>query len=338
MTETLTVISLLGVAQGAVITWLLTFHTDKKQPGSGLVKLVFLACTLAMLLITVVNAGWVREVLGLKLAELFITYSSGPLILLFVDSQIQNKTSTIWRTALHFLPALGAPVLACLGIYRGILPAMVFLQGYCLIAAIRYYRASCAGKVLKGSPFRVWIPPLLLFFFLLALAQWVRFSFSDIERLRLIVPAVASMSFYLMTLAGFRHSAFLGSKREKKGDKPLPIEDDGLDLQLGKLMQEDGIYQNPDLTLTRLAADLDCHPNYLSAYIRSKHNQGFTDYINALRVQKAEELLLDPEMAQYTIEAIAKASGFHSRSAFYQAFKDHTGLTPGAFKKEKLSG
>ena len=51
-----------------------------------------------------------------------------------------------------------------------------------------------------------------------------------------------------------------------------------------------------------------------------------------MRVKQAKKFLLDHKYEGYTIASIGLESGFNSKSAFYDVFKKHTGMTPLAFK------
>ena len=98
-------------------------------------------------------------------------------------------------------------------------------------------------------------------------------------------------------------------------------------------MMSQQLFTDHDLTALKLANQLDMHPNRLSQLIRSHFGQGIPDFINSFRISRARRLLSDPAWHHLTIEAIGEEAGFRSRSAFYQAFKTKTGLTPAAFKK-----
>ena len=53
-------------------------------------------------------------------------------------------------------------------------------------------------------------------------------------------------------------------------------------------------------------------------------------YILSLRIRKAKELLI---VSNYTMEDIARQTGFENQSYFYRVFKKETGQTPGSFRK-----
>ena len=88
-----------------------------------------------------------------------------------------------------------------------------------------------------------------------------------------------------------------------------------------------------ELTIIDLAEKLKVHPKRISASINTIFNQNFNSYINQLRIKKAERLLKDPSSNYFSIEGIGKEVGFHSKSAFYSAFKKVTGTTPTKYKE-----
>ena len=58
---------------------------------------------------------------------------------------------------------------------------------------------------------------------------------------------------------------------------------------------------------------------------------GFYEYVNALRINYAKELLLDSE---YKILDIAEMSGFQSQQTFNRIFRDFCGMPPSAYRKQ----
>ena len=104
--------------------------------------------------------------------------------------------------------------------------------------------------------------------------------------------------------------------------------------RLLELMERDKIFLDPDLTLKKLASQLQVHPNYLSQIINESLKQSSNDFINRFRIEHVKERLLDEEDAQKTILDIALESGFYSKSVFNTAFKKFTGTTPSKFRKK----
>jgi len=104
--------------------------------------------------------------------------------------------------------------------------------------------------------------------------------------------------------------------------------------RLKSVVKEDKPYLDSCLTLPDLAEKISVSSNYLSQVINERLGMNFFDYINSHRIEMAKHLLLNPLPHTPTILDIAMESAFNSKSAFYTAFKKHTGLTPAQYKKK----
>lgn len=104
---------------------------------------------------------------------------------------------------------------------------------------------------------------------------------------------------------------------------------------LRRLMEEDGLYRDPDLGRLVVAERLGISEGYLSQVMSAQVGEPFSDYVNAYRIEEAKRLLTAPEFDPYSLEAIGLEAGFKSRSAFYTGFKKATGMTPGQYRKER---
>lgn len=85
-----------------------------------------------------------------------------------------------------------------------------------------------------------------------------------------------------------------------------------------------------DLTLNALAEQLPMTARELSQVINRSFGKSFFDFINQKRVEYAMEHLHVKD--EETIADIMFDAGFASKSAFYKAFKKHTGTTPQKFR------
>lgn len=102
--------------------------------------------------------------------------------------------------------------------------------------------------------------------------------------------------------------------------------------QFCHLINKEKIYTDENLSLTSVAEQLNISANYLSQLVNELSNCNFSDFINRRRVEEAMGFLIHPDYTNYTITAIGLESGFNSRSAFYSAFKKHTGTTPTEYR------
>lgn len=106
--------------------------------------------------------------------------------------------------------------------------------------------------------------------------------------------------------------------------------------KLEGLIQFRKIYRNPCLTLSSTAEDLGISACYLSSMVNTLLNKSFIDFINEYRIAEVKQHLCSDVFAHYTIVSVGLEAGFNSKSAFYSAFKKHTGITPMAYKNQSV--
>lgn len=99
--------------------------------------------------------------------------------------------------------------------------------------------------------------------------------------------------------------------------------------RLERVMTEQKLYRDPNLSLSRLSREIGASPNHLSQTLNNSIGRNFFDYVNAYRIEEAAELLLSTDL---TILAIAYEVGFNSRSTFNVAFKKHKGSPPSEWR------
>lgn len=98
---------------------------------------------------------------------------------------------------------------------------------------------------------------------------------------------------------------------------------------------EEKNYLNKELSIALVAKEIGTNTNYLSQCINTEYNKNFNALINEFRVEESIQLMNHKLFKVLTIEAISGQVGFNSKSAFYKAFKDKTGMTPLEFMKNK---
>ena len=92
-----------------------------------------------------------------------------------------------------------------------------------------------------------------------------------------------------------------------------------------------------DITLAKVAKDLGYSVDYCSRIIKKYIGRDFRDYINMLRIRKAQALMLDKSLNMTTLEILYKC-GFKSAATFYRAKKrfENEGKSADVYiKKEK---
>lgn len=95
-------------------------------------------------------------------------------------------------------------------------------------------------------------------------------------------------------------------------------------------------YLEPNITVERLAAQLDVSPKLLSGTINKTLNMNFFELIGNYRIEEAKRKLTDDKFTNTPIIEVMKACGFNSKSVFYKAFKTSVGVTPSYYRQQYL--
>jgi AraC-like DNA-binding protein len=92
-----------------------------------------------------------------------------------------------------------------------------------------------------------------------------------------------------------------------------------------------------EISLSKLASQLETKPHLLSQAINENFNTNFFDFINSCRIDEVKARLVSPEFTKLTIAAIAYDCGFNSISSFNSAFKKKEKVSPSSFRANYLS-
>lgn len=179
----------------------------------------------------------------------------------------------------------------------------------------------------------VWLKRLTRFFLgytsihLLLILGSVLFGLQDSIVLYYSVLILNSVFIYWIGFVGFTNPNSLLSQfdagRKERSPGAVVI---GEKLRQALLVEE--LYKKPELKLTDLAVRLGIAPKALSGYINNEYQKNFASYINQLRIEESKALLATGYAKHFTMEALARESGFRSTSSFYDAFKKVTGVRP----------
>jgi AraC-like DNA-binding protein len=91
-------------------------------------------------------------------------------------------------------------------------------------------------------------------------------------------------------------------------------------------------FLDPELTLDKIADELNLSKSHVSRLINKELQTSFPDYINQLRIKEAQYYLKHPDFANYTLVAIGLEAGFASKTTFNNTFKKVTGMTPSEYR------
>ena len=99
---------------------------------------------------------------------------------------------------------------------------------------------------------------------------------------------------------------------------------------LGRVVQK--LHDEPDRRhyTSALARDAGVHPVYLASVFRRVHRQTIGEYLRALRVRQAANLLRRADMP---LAQTAAMLGFADQAHFTRIFGEIVGMTPNAFRR-----
>ena len=145
-----------------------------------------------------------------------------------------------------------------------------------------------------------------------------------------------SVVFYVLTgflLSKKNRSIILQQETSKyQNQKISEAKADHLLQGLSEIMQTQQSYLNHKIKLAHIAKSIDSTPHEVSQVINDRLDMSFNQYINEFRIKKACQMLKESD--HLTIEGIGQEVGFHSRSAFYKAFKTLMKQTPLQYKSQ----
>lgn len=98
--------------------------------------------------------------------------------------------------------------------------------------------------------------------------------------------------------------------------------------RLNQLLNEEKIFLNPELKRSDLAEKLELSEVQISSLFKQGYQSSFYEVINEYRIKEAIKLIDSGRLEKITIEALAKESGFKSKTTFNKTFKKHNGTTP----------
>ncbi len=112
------------------------------------------------------------------------------------------------------------------------------------------------------------------------------------------------------------------------------IDQENFDLMGNNQLSEILAYINQhkqDVTLSSVAEHFHYHPKYLSALIKKHTNKSFSDILQEARLQETCNYLKN---TTYSIDEIARLTGYYDRSYFNRMFKKNFGMTPGEYRRQ----
>ena len=94
------------------------------------------------------------------------------------------------------------------------------------------------------------------------------------------------------------------------------------------VMGNSATYCDPYFSIDILASIIHSNHKYISIVVKKEFNQNFRTFLCNYRIKEAQRIFMEYDPKKYSIEFIAQKVGFKSRSGFFLAFKEVTGVNP----------
>lgn len=272
-------------------------------------------------------------------------YAIGPLMWLYFKSVINKQFKFTAYAFLHLIPSVYVLLTLTNRLPYFILnvwvaQAQIFV--YIILSGIVLYRLKTNSQL---KSLKIEWPNLRNVFLGVALV-WVivifllQSNFKTIYALELAV--LYSILFYVTVISTVKR-VWENKQNEIPKEKAYSnsrLGDEQLNEifnKLEKVMEEESPYENSDINLQKMARLIDSTPHSLSETINRVKGVSFADYINTYRIEKAKQLLKEPEYFDAKIAAIAYDCGFNALSTFNLAFKKLTETTPTKYRESALA-
>lgn len=217
----------------------------------------------------------------------------------------------------------------------------VSVLGFLYWKVRKYQKLNAATKLSQVNPQLSWFRAVLVWLAILSV-MWVGVTVLDYhydtEYWYLIYIGMAAVIYWMGHIGIYKYGIY----EERKQIRNYSIKNEMYPIRekpknehiaaLQKLVVDHKLYLDANLTLDKIAEELNISKSHLSRIINSELGTGFPDYINSLRVEEAKRYLTNPDFANYTLVAIGLEAGFNSKTTFNSAFKKITGFTPSEYK------
>ncbi|MCG8451900.1 MAG: helix-turn-helix domain-containing protein [Spirochaetales bacterium] len=267
-----------------------------------------------------------------------------PILLLILIVLIPDQSSVFTTTVF----GSSLPLLAWLGLQMGLAQLLV----YSALSVRIIWRNGIRVKSFYSSPEGMrpfWTSLLASMVFLAAFVHFLaNFGLhtgestpSLFDALGIFFPAiyVFGLSYFALVRPELMEALVKMNDELKDVDGPKYAKlrlDEDLERQmlerLVRFMDEEKPFQQPQLTLSELAEQVDIPSHLITMLLNLKLGKTYHEFVAIYRIEEVCRRLSHPKHANDTLLQIAFDSGFNSKTSFNASFKRIKGSTPGAYR------
>jgi AraC-like DNA-binding protein len=208
------------------------------------------------------------------------------------------------------------------------------------LALLRKLHSAAPANRQEAAWVRVWAVTQLM----AALLQLVTSAAAALSRIdpEHQIAALLAIQTLSVAYAGYRGILFPGvfsaARPAPRPARPVAKEEIEADVRaLSDLCAAQKPYTSAELTAQELASMLGWGQDRLTRALRHQ-GTNFFEFVNACRVKVVQSLALQRRERKEDLLGLAHDAGFGSKTAFYEAFKRHTGMSPAAWRRQLADG
>lgn len=363
----ISIIDFLGLIQGVLFGLLLIFGNRKSRP-SWLLGLFLITYSVEVIPAILTDTTILAQLPQFHFLPLTFHWLSVPLFYLYAKSlttQFSLKQHWLFLlpglieflifTYLFFLPTLekldllineeGFHLFQKVFVYSSLIFSIFFAVKTILLVNHHQEKVSHYFSNLEQQQLK-WVRAVAIFIIAFYSIWFVPLFISDALYEQYLYPTFGAINvifIYWVGLSGLRQPKIemlpeenIEATNESEQVAPPKKEDEQkqMYLQLKRLMEEEALFEEPDLTLPILAEKMKMTRRNLSQLINQKTGVNFNRFVNQYRVAAAKEILADPKFDHLNLLGVAFEVGFSSKATFFSVFKKFEGISPGAYKKK----
>ena len=331
----------LGAAQGLLLAFVI-FKRSRKSLATRLLALGLLLFSIRLAIYPFREISQETSWLWIAHISLLLLLLVGPAIYLFIRLKTRNRQTLRPVFLLHLFPFALYLIHSIFGhFYIGLdcsyatLASGTFYGGLSIWEVYFSHRTKQVAKYSTGWLYSLALPLLIAPLSIVALVNYSRpmFGFhpATIPYLVLTVGLYRMGFLSMVNFKAFNQQLFEPTKRKVSG-----FDSQKLKSLLG-IVEQQQLYLQADISLQALSIETGLSRHEISEVLNQGLGKTFNQFINQYRVEEVKRKLIDDQFQHLSIVGIAMESGFSSKSAFHQIFKEFTGSTPNEFKKQCLS-
>lgn len=348
------IINILSCFQLAIFSFFLIHRGRKKK--SNIVLAAFFLVQFFVLFNSLLTSFFQNNAsLGIRITYGYhpLEFLWGPLMYFYIKLQVKQDFQFKLSNAVHLIPFTLAAALIISNrltynyfvYYQFLYFFLLFVYNFCAFRLLSRYRQGLKDRYsFEIKQDLVWLK-FVLYGYIIACAVSLTTSYVGEYT---SIPAEYVIDIVYTTFLIFFNILFYRAmiqpqvliqldEKPKYSGTSLSASDIGMYSQnITEALTDNKCYLNPSLTLQELSNITGISERNISQVINQHWKQNFFSFINGYRVEEAKMLLNDFDQNKTTMIGIAFDSGFNSKSAFYDAFKKHTGITPTEYRKLKI--